>query len=606
MSRVRIQMQRLILLMLVSCLPAYGQPRDDSTPEKLRIITHNVWYGFTKKTQPRYANWKRWMKAQAPDVVSLQELNGYTEERLQADAESWGHLYSVLLKEDGFPTGITSRYPITEVKRLRQGFHHGLLRCRIQGIWFYVVHFHPSNFQWRISEAALLKRDVESLPDENPKVMLVGDFNGFSPADRSQYDSDERLVPFFQSLDQKNSRARNLNNGTLDYGGIQAILDQGYTDVIASRRSPQLPFVGTFPTALVSDQDHGTDRRLDYIFASPSLSAKVESAAILRDHCTEMLSDHIPVTATIRLREPSARKSVFASKPKLLQETGAGEGPAWHPKLGLLTSGEGNINRRSPAGDQSVWFRDAGSNGLRFDSQGDLVICQSAQRRLVRRRQDASPQTLADNYQNMKFNSPNDLTIDAKGGIYFTDPRYGDRSSIEMRDASGREVEGVYRLDPVGNLARIITHEVDRPNGIAITTDDRFLFVADNNNNKLGGARKLWRFNLAPDGGIEPETQTLIYNWGATRGPDGLKLDTAGRLYVAAGRNHSNLPYETADSPTAGIYVFSPAGELLEFVRIPRDETTNCAFGGADGKTLYVTAGGTLWSIRTTTPGQVF
>ena len=175
-----------------------------------------------------------------------------------------------------------------------------------------------------------------------------------------------------------------------------------------------------------------------------------------------------------------------------------------------------------------------------------------------------------------------------------------------MQDDSGRQVEGVYRVDANGTIACIITHEVDRPNGIAITTDNRFLYVADNNNNNLGGARKLWRFNLNSDGSVDAATQRLIYDWGSTRGPDGLKLDTAGRLYVAAGLNRPNLPNETADPPTAGIYVFSPAGELLEFVAIPRDETTNCAFGGPDGKTLFVTAGGTLWSLRTTTPGQVF
>ena len=606
MFRARNQMLHSILLTLVICFPASAWPADELKPEKLRIITHNVWYGFTKETEPRYADWKRWMKAQAPDVVSLQELNTYTEERLRADAEAWGHPYSVLLKEDGFPTGITSRFPINDVKRIREGFHHGLLRCRIQGIWFYVIHFHPSNFQQRIDEAALLKQDVDSLPEQNPKVVLAGDFNGFSPADQPQYDLDQLLVPFFKGLDQKDTNARNLNHGRLDYGGIQAILNQGYTDLIASDRSPHLPFVGTFPAALVSDQDHGTDRRLDYIFVSPSLREQVESVAILRDPCTELLSDHLPVTATIRLREPAARESVFASKPTLLQETGAGEGPAWHPNLGLLTSGEGNINRRSPAGDQSVWFRDAGSNGLRFDKQGDLVICQSTQRRLVQRRQDGSLRVLADNYQNMKFNTPNDVAIDAQGRIYFTDPRYGDRSSIEMRDDSGRQVEGVYRVDPDGRIARIITHEVDRPNGIAITADNRFLFVADNNNNSIGGARKLWRFNLSPDGSIDAATQTLIHDWGSTRGPDGLKLDTSGRIYVAAGLNRPNLPYETADPPTAGIYVFSPEGELLEFVAIPRDETTNCAFGSEDGKTLFVTAGGSLWSIRTTTPGHVF
>ena len=202
MPRVINQMAYSIVLLLVIGFPASAQQTEESKPEKLKIITHNVWYGFTKKTEPRYADWKRWMKAQAPDVVSLQELNQYTEEKLSSDAESWGHPYSVLLKEEEFPTGITSRYPISDVKRIREGFHHGLLRCRIQGIWFYVIHFHPSNFQWRIDEAALLKKDVASLPEGNPKVVLAGDFNGFSPADKSRYDTDQKLVPFFMGLDQ--------------------------------------------------------------------------------------------------------------------------------------------------------------------------------------------------------------------------------------------------------------------------------------------------------------------------------------------------------------------------------------------------------------------
>jgi gluconolactonase len=83
-----------------------------------------------------------------------------------------------------------------------------------------------------------------------------------------------------------------------------------------------------------------------------------------------------------------------------------------------------------------------------------------------------------------------------------------------------------------------------------------------------------------------------------------MKLDSTGRLYVAGGLNKPNLPYETADPATAGIYVFSPDGKLLEFVAIPRDETTNCAFGGDDLKTLFVTAGGTLWSLQVATPGK--
>src|SRR6185369_3579280 len=286
------------------------------------------------------------------------------------------------------------------------------------------------------------------------------------------------------------------------------------------------------------------------------------------------------------------------AKPELLADQGAGEGPAWHPELGLLTSGGGHIWRRDKYGQQMIYRENAGTNGLLFDRQGRLVMCQPAFRRVSRIELDGSLTILADSYDGKHFNQPNDLTIDSKDRIYFSDPQYGDRSKMELLDSNGKQIEGVYRIDAPGRVTRIITHEVDRPNGLVITPDDKYLFVAANNNNNVGGARKLWRFNMNADGTPDFATQKLLYDWKQTRGPDGMKLDAAGRLFVAAGLNKQNPPFETQDKPTAGVYVFSQDGQLLDFVPIGRDETTNCAFGGDDLKTLFVTAGGSLWSIR--------
>jgi gluconolactonase len=305
------------------------------------------------------------------------------------------------------------------------------------------------------------------------------------------------------------------------------------------------------------------------------------------------------------LHATAAADSVLepGAKPVMLQERGAGEGPAWHPELGLLTSGEGHIMRRAKDGTASVHLQNAGSNGLLFDRRGRLVVCQPATRRVSRLDPDGTLTVLAERYDGKRFNQPNDLTIDSRDRIYFSDPRYGDRSNMELLDAAGRPIEGVYRIDPDGRVTRIIAHEVDRPNGLVVTPDDRFLFVADNNNT-VGGARKLWRFDLRADGTVDVATQTVVHDWKSTRGPDGMKLDAEGRLFVAAGLNRPNPPHETQDQPTAGVYVFSPEGALLEFIRIPRDECTNCAFGGDDLKTLFVTAGGTLWSMRVRVAGR--
>lgn len=264
-----------------------------------KVITHNVWYGFTKKQEPRHGEWKQWMAQQSPDVVFLQELNGFSANDLAEDAASWGHSYSGILKKGGFPTGVTSRYPISDVRRIQEGFHHGLLRCQIRGMWFYVVHFHPSNYKKRIEEARLLKQDVMRLPGESPRVVLAGDFNAFSPEDKYHYGKDAKLIAFFEQLDSTKLSSRNLNHGKIDYGAIEAILGQGFIDVVARQRSADSPYVGTFPTRLIDDKDHGPDRRIDYIFVSPSLQKSVLFAGILRNATTELLSDHIPVVAVI-------------------------------------------------------------------------------------------------------------------------------------------------------------------------------------------------------------------------------------------------------------------------------------------------------------------
>ncbi len=308
-----------------------------------------------------------------------------------------------------------------------------------------------------------------------------------------------------------------------------------------------------------------------------------------------------PETQSLSISESHA--GIFVSDPEMLQEHGAGEGPAWHPELGLLTSGEGNINQRTKGGVTTVFRENAGSNGLMWDRSGRLVICEPLRRRVSRIETDGSTTVLAETFDGKRFNQPNDLALDSRDRIYFSDPQYGDRAGMEILDAQGKAIEGVYRIDTDGSVTRIITHEVDRPNGLVVTHDDQFLFVADNNNS-LGGARKLWRFRLLEDGSVDRSSQLLVYDWKTTRGPDGMKLDAEGRLFVAAGLNEPHLPQETAESPTAGIYVFSADGELLQYVHIPRDETTNCGFGGNDLKTLFVTAGGSLWQIRTAVPGK--
>lgn len=280
------------------------------------------------------------------------------------------------------------------------------------------------------------------------------------------------------------------------------------------------------------------------------------------------------------------------------------EGPAVDGKGNLFFSDiAGNrLLKMTPDGKTSVWRADSGrTNGNVFDAQGRLISCEGGEmgpgrRRIVRTDMNTGEVTvLTERYQGKRYNSPNDACVDSKGRIWFTDPRYGDRGDLEM------DVDGVYRIDPDGKVTRVLTQkEVDRPNGIAVTPDNKTLYVIDSHP-KPGGNRKIWAFALSADG--IPSNRKLVYDFGKGRGGDGMRLDMQGNLWIAAGINASRgNPAETLDVP-AGIYVISPQGKLLGRIPIGEDLITNCAFGGPERKTLYVTAGKMIHRIPVNVSG---
>jgi gluconolactonase len=235
------------------------------------------------------------------------------------------------------------------------------------------------------------------------------------------------------------------------------------------------------------------------------------------------------------------------------------------------------------------------TNGNCFDAEGRLISCEGGEqgpgrRRIVRTDMKTGEVTvLTDKFDGKRYNSPNDCCVDAKGRIWFTDPRYGvDRSDLEM------DVEAVYCIHG-GKVKRMLTQkEIDRPNGIAVAHDDKTLYVIDSHP-KVGGNRKIWAFDMAADGTLSK--QRLVYDFGKGRGGDGMRVDSEGNLWVAAGINRPRgNPGESLDV-SAGVYVISAAGKLLGRIPIAEDLITNVAFGGDDLKTLYVTAGRTLYRL---------
>ena len=253
----------------------------------------------------------------------------------------------------------------------------------------------------------------------------------------------------------------------------------------------------------------------------------------------------------------------------------------------------------------SVWRTPSGrTNGLLFDAQERLLACEGNEfgpndgnRRITRTDMTTgNVEVLTDHYQGRRYNAPNDIAALSNGQIFFTDPCYGDRSTMEL------DHESVYRIDTNGQVTRVLTQpEIQRPNGIAISPDERTLYVVDSCP-VIGGHRKIWAFDLSPSG--ELSGQRLVFDFGTGRGGDGMAVDSNGWLYIAAGIAWARGPHESLDVPP-GIYIITPQGELKGRIPIVEDVLTNVTFGGDDLRTLYVTAGKTLFSMRVSTPGFV-
>jgi gluconolactonase len=236
------------------------------------------------------------------------------------------------------------------------------------------------------------------------------------------------------------------------------------------------------------------------------------------------------------------------------------------------------------------------ANGLLRDPQGRLIACEGGLFERPGVKVKGTPRVtrtdlktgkvdvLAASYQGKPFDAPNDVTIDGKGRLYFTD----------LAGAA------VYRIDPSGTVVRILAApDVQRPNGIQVSPDDRTLYLIEANQ-APGGARLIRAYDLQPDGTVR--NMRVHYNFSPGRSADGMSIDTQGNLYASAGMNQLRGSAETLDTKT-GVYVISPQGKLLKFIPIAEDFITNNAFGGADMKTLYVTAGKTLYKVRTDIPG---
>ena len=241
------------------------------------------------------------------------------------------------------------------------------------------------------------------------------------------------------------------------------------------------------------------------------------------------------------------------------------EGPAADARGNIFFTDIPNnrILKWSLDGTLSVFREDSGgANGLYFDRKGNLLVCEGGGQRLVSITPDGAVSVLADKYNGRLLNSLNDLWIDPKGGVYFTDPRYGNRNNLPQ------DGEHVYYLAPDGKSVVRVVDDMVRPNGLIGTPDGTRLYITDNG----GGKTFVYHVN---DNGTLSDKKLFC-----AEGADGMTIDSRGNVYLT----------------TRAVAVYNPAGEKIEEIAVP-ERPANVAFGGPDHKTLFITARTSLYSV---------
>ncbi|HMR19623.1 MAG TPA: endonuclease/exonuclease/phosphatase family protein [Sphingobacterium sp.] len=236
--------------------------------KSIRIVNYNILEGMRIDTTNNKTDFVSWVKNINPDVLTLQEVNGFTQRNLELLAIRYGHPYAILVKENGYPTAITSKYPIVNVRRVLDNITHGFIQCKIEGLNFIVLHLNAHSEDKRLQEIATITQTIK-YADSQSNWLIMGDFNSVSPLDDSYF---------------RSSR---------DYTLHKKILEFGLIDVLKINRNVE-DFISTCPTP--NFRKEGSKLlRYDFIYMSKDLKSRFIKSEVIQDDFTSTYSDHYPV-----------------------------------------------------------------------------------------------------------------------------------------------------------------------------------------------------------------------------------------------------------------------------------------------------------------------
>ena len=257
---------------------------------------------------------------------------------------------------------------------------------------------------------------------------------------------------------------------------------------------------------------------------------------------------------------------------------GFAEGPVWRGDHLLFSDiPNSRIVRYELAeeGPRVATFRypSGNSNGMTLDRERRLVTCEHTHRRVTRTGSDGRLTVVANRYDGRRFNSPNDVVVKSDGSVYFTDPPFGLAGQAQGKE---QEVNGVYRVSPDGSEVALVVSDMERPNGLAFSPDERLLYVDDS------ARRHILAFDVESDGSLSGSRVFAVLESDEAGVPDGMKLDVEGNVYCTG---------------PGGVWVLDPSARVLGRI-MPPEIPANCAWGDSDLRGLYLTARTGLYRVR--------
>ena len=293
-----------IIILLPIVIMGFSKIIAQESDTKLNVMTYNIWNGFDwGKDTKRKSNWIKWIQSKNPDVLALQELCGYDEKQLKADAAKWGHNYVKILKTRGYPVGLTSRKPIITKELVIDKLWHGMLHCETFGIDFFVVHLSPADCDFRLKEANIITKMVNDSKSDN--YIILGDFNAHSPLDKELLKHNQTLKKKYAN--NKSDKYTNLRLGEFDYEVVSKFIalpavdiSSKFIDIEDRYTYPSPVLIGSYRKTM--HEVIKTRERIDYILTSPKISDSCTNVTIYNKGEAETFSDHYPIMAEFKFK----------------------------------------------------------------------------------------------------------------------------------------------------------------------------------------------------------------------------------------------------------------------------------------------------------------